>query len=374
MSPDILRDLAVGNPSCAVQVSTERLLCWGPNESGQIGDSTREARARATRVTSVGVPLRRPRVSRFGERGFACAPGDDGVLRCWGAGERGQLGDGRRRDRTIPTPVRALELEGEEPLPLDADSVALGAAHACARLVGGPGLVCWGANDRGQLGDGTFTDREVPTRVRLPGLAPDGTPVQAGDGVPPVDVLSVAAGRAHTCAVVTRPGDGLAQAGVLCWGENGLGQLGDGSPGPPERAPRFVRGLETEGELTAAATFLPLALGQDHGCAAVPWREGLGALGADTELWCWGAAAEQQTGLAGGALPSPEAVRVALPDGVGVVGTPSLGRAHGCVQLVDLEVAEGAFDAGGTRFGCWGANDLGQLGDGSTLASRRPQR
>ncbi|MEO0325152.1 MAG: hypothetical protein AAF447_19490, partial [Myxococcota bacterium] len=353
VSPELLRELAVGNPSCAVQESSGRLVCWGANESGQLGDGTRETRLRATRVTDVGVPLRRPRVARFGERGFACAIDDEGGLRCWGAGERGQLGDGVRRDRLVPELVRPFEAEGEAPVPIAGESLALGAAHACALLDGNAGLVCWGANDQGQLGDGTFTDREVPTRVRLPGLDDAGRLVPAEGGVAPVEVYAVALGRAHSCAVVGRPADGRpAPGGVLCWGDDGLGQLGDGTPGPPERSPRFVRGLEVGGELGAAALELRLALGQDHGCVTAA----RGGTDAAAELWCWGASAAQQTGLALGAPPPTGAVRVAVPNGLGVRGAPSLGRSHGCVVLEGID-DEGAFLPGGERrFGCWGGN------------------
>jgi alpha-tubulin suppressor-like RCC1 family protein len=66
------------------------------------------------------------------------------------------------------------------------------------------GISCWGYNFHGQLGDGTTTDRHVPTPV--PGFA----------------ASALTAGVAHTCAVA-------ATGGVWCWGYNGYGQLGDGT-------------------------------------------------------------------------------------------------------------------------------------------------
>src|SRR5262245_45893282 len=65
---------------------------------------------------------------------------------------------------------------------------------------------CWGSNASGQIGDGTNIDRGRPTAVT--GLAGD--------------VTAVTAGEAHTCALMTT-------GGVKCWGNNGHGQLGDGT-------------------------------------------------------------------------------------------------------------------------------------------------
>ena len=370
VSPDRLRELAVGNPSCAVQASTERLVCWGANESGQIGDGTTAGRPRATPVRDVGVPLRAPRVSRFAERGFACATGDDDVLRCWGAGGRGQLGDGTLGDRPFPRPVRGVEVDGMLRA-LDGDTLTLGAAHACAALRGAPGLACWGAGEEGQLAAGAFDDAEVPVLVQLPGVDEEGALVPAEETTEPVFVASVAAGRAHSCAVVLLPVAGPVEPAVLCWGDDAFGQLGDGSPGPPSRTPRFVRGLEPRSELMTRQRGLApaLAAGRDHTCVVL--RAG-GPGSVAGEVWCWGASGEQQTGLRLGADVPREAVNVALPDGFAPVpgSAPSLGRAHGCLELF----ASSTTGLVERRFACWGGNARGQLGDGTTLGSRFPRR
>ena len=70
------------------------------------------------------------------------------------------------------------------------------------------GVKCWGLNASGQLGDGTTTQRLTPVDVN--GLT--------------TGVSAIAAGQNHTCAMVD-------SVGVMCWGENNEGELGDGTMG-----------------------------------------------------------------------------------------------------------------------------------------------
>lgn len=88
--------------------------------------------------------------------GFACALTRAGAVRCWGANERGQLGDGTALDRSTPVEVVGLGS--------GVRSIAAGGSHACALTVSGA-VRCWGANDHGQLGDQTTTDRPTPVPV-----------------------------------------------------------------------------------------------------------------------------------------------------------------------------------------------------------------
>ncbi|MEM5880180.1 MAG: hypothetical protein QXQ16_02740, partial [Candidatus Aenigmatarchaeota archaeon] len=66
-------------------------------------------------------------------------------------------------------------------------------------------IACWGDNMYGQLGDGTTTSKSTPVLVQ---------------GID--NAVSVAAGEAHTCAL-------LSNGSIACWGRNGRGQLGDGT-------------------------------------------------------------------------------------------------------------------------------------------------
>lgn len=83
--------------------------------------------------------------------------------------------------------------------------VAVGGSHTCA-LTSSGGVLCWGWNYFGQVGDGTTADRSTPTAVS-----------SLGSGV-----QAIAAGGEHTCALTSSDG-------ALCWGRNQFGQVGDGS-------------------------------------------------------------------------------------------------------------------------------------------------
>ena len=127
----------------------------------------------------------------------ACAQTDRGLY-CWGANESGQLGDGTTRSSEIPVMVHGVGNVAE---------IAAGSRHTCVRTASGT-VACWGANDSFQLANGTTT--------------PSSTPV-ATFGLRGV-IRIVAAGDA-TCVVTT---DGVGR----CWGKNDLGQLGDGTTEP----------------------------------------------------------------------------------------------------------------------------------------------
>jgi alpha-tubulin suppressor-like RCC1 family protein len=82
-----------------------------------------------------------------------------GRVYCWGLNNHGQLGDGTTVNKTTPVPIASN---------LDFWMLSARYGHACAIKDSGGVLYCWGRNTYGQLGIGTTTDRNVPTRVGLP--------------------------------------------------------------------------------------------------------------------------------------------------------------------------------------------------------------
>ena len=126
-----------------------------------------------------------------------CALTTGGGVLCWGYNGYGELGDGTTTDQWTPTAVSGLSS--------GVTAVAAGGDHTCALTAGG-GVLCWGRNQNGELGDGTTTSRNAPTPV-----------VGLGSGV-----VAIAAGMSGTCAM-------LAGGGLACWGSNTSGQVGDGT-------------------------------------------------------------------------------------------------------------------------------------------------
>jgi alpha-tubulin suppressor-like RCC1 family protein len=166
--------------------------CWGNNNWGQLGDSTRIARSTTGPVAGgfVFVNL------RAGGR-HSCGLSPAGAAYCWGWNGFGQLGDGTTTTRLTPAPVA---VSGG----LAFVSIATGWYHTCGLTAAGAAY-CWGFNFYGQLGDGTTTDRTTPSAV-------------AGGLV----FANLAPGVDHTCGVTM-------QGTTYCWGSNAYGQLGDGT-------------------------------------------------------------------------------------------------------------------------------------------------
>jgi serine/threonine-protein kinase len=98
-------------------------------------------------------------------------------------------------------------------------AIAVGYNSSCALISGA--AWCWGLNDKGQLGDGTTTNRLYPVQV----IMTNGTPL--------TNVANLSSGGQHTCAVANNK--------ALCWGDNSAGQLGDNTLINKLRA--FILGL-----------------------------------------------------------------------------------------------------------------------------------
>jgi alpha-tubulin suppressor-like RCC1 family protein len=213
--------------SCSCALAADGAVhCWGVNPSGQCGD-------RVPSDESVRVwPALAGAVGLSAAQHLTCAALGTGSVVCGGGSLRsdGVLDDREARLRTITGIDNAVE-------------VGLGSSYACVRRADGT-VWCWGANQVGQLGDGTRAHRTAPVQVR------------GVDGA-----LALAVGGITACAIVR-------DRTVRCWGYNGEGTRGDGSTDTPAEATTVV-GL---------AEVVAISAGSVHVCA----------VRADGSLWCWG--------------------------------------------------------------------------------------
>lgn len=261
----------------------------------------RDASAPAAPAATVTFAAERANITAGGRH--SCMLAADGQALCWGNNERGQLGDGSFDPHADPVPV-----VGDFRLA----ALSAGVWHTCGVTADGEGY-CWGSNDAGQLGDGTTQPRSAP--VRVSGSA---------------SYRSVRTGASHSC--------GLTRGGaVLCWGSNAAGQLGDGS-----RATRT----------TPSAVTLPLpagavALGRSHTCAIT----------IDGAAWCWG---QNDAGQLGDGTTTARATPAAVSTDQRFVSIAA-GNQHTC----------GVTTAGSIY--CWGRNSYGQLGNGTLVDAVTPQ-
>ena len=221
--------IAAAFHTCAL-TDAGAVKCWGLNDVGQLGDGTTIERWTPVAVSGLagGVTAVAAGITH------SCALTHAGGVKCWGDNHYGQLGDGTTRNRLTPVGVSGLNS--------GATAIAVGSTHSCAITHAG-GVKCWGYNAGGQLGDGTNVSRRQP--VAVSGLS-QGVRAIAADSAREGEP-----GAGHTCAL-TRAG------GVKCWGYNYDGQLGDGTT-IPRRRPVAVSGLSRG--VTA------ISVGGRHSCA-----------------------------------------------------------------------------------------------------------
>jgi alpha-tubulin suppressor-like RCC1 family protein len=218
-----------GSGSWCARLGDGTVMCDGRNEIGQGGNGSKKDNFTPTPVTGLA------NVAQLAGSAYAsCAVLADHTATCWGYNHAGELGDGTTSDRYKPV---ALKLK-------NVAQIGLGTSHGCAIADGN--VQCWGDNDYGQLGDGTTKAHRTPAIVKgianavalavgagstcaiddksalwcwgiaAPGLEARNSPHKILD-----DIAQVSLGG-HACA--------LTKAGVvMCWGDNGNGELGDGT-------------------------------------------------------------------------------------------------------------------------------------------------
>ncbi|HML52292.1 MAG TPA: putative Ig domain-containing protein [Propionicimonas sp.] len=294
--------LATVNYATCMVTTSGGVQCWGRNNYGQLGNGTTVNTTAPVAVTGLSHDV----ATVAGGDEFACALTTEGSVQCWGRNNYGQLGNGSNTDSTIPVQVTGLES--------GVSAISIMAAHVCALTTEGS-VKCWGRNNYSQLGDATTTNRSTP--VTVPGL--------------PSGIAAVTTGSFHSCV--------LSNAGtVSCWGDNSVGQIGDGTT--------------TLRTTATAATGLtgPVAriqAGYSFTCAVTM----------DGKALCWGQNTNAQ--LSDGTTTN----RTAAVEVKGLTGTPAAisgGISTNCALST----------AGAAQ--CWGSSNFGTVGDGTVTFQRSP--
>ena len=224
---------AGGSHTCAL-MDTGKVRCWGYNFYGQLGYGHKLNIGDGEQPWTIGdVQVGAPVIDIVAGGNHTCALLNNNSVRCWGYNFYGQLGTGSNAnvgDTQAAFNAPIVNLSGGTVLQLTA-----GANHTCAMLDTGFAR-CWGLGSSGQLGNGSTGSTNTPT----------------GDLATGSKVLQIAAGAAHTCAL-------LETGSLKCWGANAKGELGLGNTTPltaPSATPVNMNG----------ATIMQVNTGANHTC------------------------------------------------------------------------------------------------------------
>jgi alpha-tubulin suppressor-like RCC1 family protein len=331
---------AGGYQTCAI-ATAGGMSCWGYNGNGQLGVGTNTVTYLAPTAVQT-IPANARWLSVSAGRFHTCGTRSDGLW-CWGAGESGELGDGRTL--TSNTPVRVSSEAWT--------SVDAGSGGTCGLLR--DDLWCWGSDEFGAVGDGEPIDRNAATPKAVAAGATKWKALSSGSGF-------------HRCAVSD---DGVAR----CWGANGSDQVG----GVASELATFTEMVGVSHRSISVGALATCGIGDDNhvGCwgwgatgmrgdgtsatNARPstiigvWRQvaaGLYhvcALSTNGAVACWGANSSYELG------------RVAA-------GTATPMDVSGSYLMLSTGLSTSCAESSGHNIYCWGDNSTGQLGDGTTIA------
>ena len=292
--------------TCAIE--TGQAYCWGPG-GGQLGDGSTAASGIPVAVDTTSALAGKTLAQVSAGDGFTCALDTSGRAYCWGVNDHGELGDGNTAGTTEPVAVDTSGALAGKTL----TQISAGQQHACALDTAGKAY-CWGLNIYGALGDGTTTDSSIPVAVDTSG-------VLAGKML-----TNLAGGETSTCALD-------ASGAAYCWGDNDLGELGDGTTANstvPVTVDLPGKTLTSITGSVSARTFC--------------------ALDSSGSAYCWG--------FRNSDVPVP-------------VGTDGALAGKTLTQISTSGFHTCALDSTGTAY-CWGDNYYGELGDGTTASSTLP--
>jgi serine/threonine-protein kinase len=288
--------------SCAI-MSTGIVKCWGGNDKGQLGNNSTVSSSLP--VTVVG--LSNVIALSLGQQ-YSCALTASYQLYCWGYNNHGQLGNNSITDSLVPVLIAA-----------NVTSVATSPFSSTTCAIISNSDDCWGSNTNGTIGDGTTNERHTPTAVLNSSMS---------------DIVTqISVGYLFACAVT-------ATHGGYCWGNDNVGQLGNGTTAVQYLSPQQISGLTSS--LTTS-----VKAGYDHSCALV-----------SNKVKCWGNNSLGELGTVSSSnASSPADVDTSVMSS-NIIDFDS-GNTHTCATTA-------------TDTFCWGDGSYGQNGDGSVVKHTTP--
>ena len=394
--------ISCGNDHTCALTSSGEVMCWGRNDSRQLGDDRSSNTDHPVTVvdgdSSTSALDGIVQISAGSDH--TCALTSSGEVMCWGEGADGRLGNDCNTNCTDKDhPVTVVNGDSLSTALSSIIQISSGDEHTCALNSSGS-LTCWGVGSSGQLGNDAISNKDHPVTVVD----------QNNSNTVLSSIIQVSSGGTHTCALTS-------SGNIKCWGEGANGRLGDDQSSSNKDHPVTV--VDRDSSSTALSNIIQISSGGDHTCAlnsseqTVCWgRSTNGRLGDDQssndkdhpvtvvdgtnsgaplssiiqvssgdahtctvnssgEILCWGKGADGRLGNddvvdndRAGAVVSEDAGTAPLNindnNGNGLLGQISVGGVHTCALT----------STGGVK--CWGAGSSGQLGDNSTSHRDHP--
>jgi len=311
------------NHACAID-SFSQAYCWGNDSNGQLGNGAPSSQNTPTPVNTTGVLAGKTLTQISAGDYHTCALDSAGKAYCWGLGTNGQLGNNLTSQQNSPVAVDTNGVLANKVL----THISAGHYYTCAIDTEGKAY-CWGLGTNGQLGNNNTSQQNTPVAVNTSGVLNNKI------------IQQISTGYSHTCAI---DNDGKA----YCWGLGTNGRLGNNSTAQ-QNTPVAV---SVSGVL-AGKTITNIASGSTYTCAVAN----------DGRAYCWGYGADYQLGNAN---TSDQLVPVAVyATGSGILNGKTL------VQIAPNSSHTCAIDNDGKAY-CWGLGINGQLGNNNTAAQGIP--
>ncbi|TXJ02528.1 MAG: hypothetical protein E6Q32_02395 [Neisseriales bacterium] len=321
--------------SCAIASSgtnAGKVYCWGTGSNGRIGNG---ANSNINVPTSVTMPSGVDGFSQVSTNtNFSCAIAGSGTnagkVYCWGIGTSGQIGNGANSAVNVPT---------QATMPSGVDSfsqVSTNSSFSCALAGSGESagkVYCWGSGSNGRIGNGAFSNVNVPTLVTMP------------SGVDSFSQVSTNVN--FSCALA---GSGESAGKVYCWGLGTSGQIGNGANSTvnvPTQA-TMPSGVDSFSQISTNASF---------SCALASSGTNAG------KVYCWGTGGSGQIGNGANSTVNVP-TQATMPSGVDSFSQVSTNSSFSC-----------ALAGSGTNAGkvyCWGVGTIGQIGNGASSTVNVP--